>query len=148
MKVLIDSNVIIDVLGNREPFFNDSYKVITLGLEGKIETIMSAGAVTDVYYILNRYIHDANTVREKMFILSNYVKICKATSEDITSAIILFIPDFEDAVVAAVARREKADFIITRDESDFENSPVPAMNPAQFIKQFYNHTNQQNKSYK
>jgi len=137
MKVLIDSNVIIDVLGKREPFYENSHKIFLLGIEGEIETIMSAGAVTDVYYILNRYIRDANLTREKIFVLSNYVKICKATPEDITAAIVLFIPDFEDAVIAAIARREKADYIISRDEADFTNSPVPAMNPARFIKTFY-----------
>ena len=137
MKLLIDTNIIIDVLGNREPFFEDSYRIIQLGLEGELETIISAGTVTDVYYILRRYIHDANTVREKIFILSNYVKICKCASDDITNALILFIPDYEDAVIAATARREKADFIITRDEKDFENSPVPAMNPTAFINNYF-----------
>lgn len=56
MKVLIDTNVIIDVLEQRKPFFEDSYRVIQLGLEEKIETIMGAGAVADVYYIINRSI--------------------------------------------------------------------------------------------
>jgi len=137
MKVLVDTNVIIDVLDNRDPFFKDSYRIIQLGLEGEIETIMSAGAVTDVYYILRKYINDSNTVKEKIFILSNFVKICNSTSNDITKALILFIPDFEDSVIAATARREKADYIITRDEEDFANSPVPAMNPSQFINQFF-----------
>ena len=137
MKALLDTNIIIDFLIKREPFFEDSNKIVLLGMEGEIETIMSAGAVTDVYYILNRYIQDKNVMREKIFLLSNFVKICKSISEDITNAIIMFIPDFEDAVIAAAARREKADFIITRNEADFVNSPVPAIKPSQFIKQFY-----------
>ncbi|MCL2265380.1 MAG: PIN domain-containing protein [Treponema sp.] len=138
MKVIVDTNIIIDVLGKNEKFYDDSYKIILLGLEGEIETIMSASAVTDVYYILMKYIHDAVTVREKIFLLANNVKICKATSEDITNAVILFMPDFEDAVIAAIAKREKADFIITRNDSDFSNSPVPAISPAQFVNRFYN----------
>jgi len=137
MKVLIDTNVIIDVLGKNEKFYDDSYKIILLGLEGEIETIMSASAVTDVYYILKKYIHDSVSLRENIFLLSNYLKICKATAEDITNAVLLFIPDFEDAVVAAIAKREKADFIISRNESDFENSHIPAISPAQFINRFF-----------
>jgi len=137
MKVLIDSNVIIDVLGKRLEFYKDSYLIMLLGLEGEIETIMSASAVTDVYYILKKYINDSITLREKIFILSNNIKICKATAEDITNAVILFIPDFEDSVIAAIARREKADYIITRNEADFTNSPVPAINPAEFLKRFF-----------
>ena len=137
MKVLIDTNVIIDVLGKNEKFYDDSYKIILLGLEGEIETIMSASAVTDVYYILKKYIHDSIVLRENIFLLSNYLKICKATAEDITNAVLLSIPDFEDAVVAAIAKREKADFIISRNESDFENSHIPAISPAQFINRFF-----------
>jgi len=137
MKVLIDTNIIIDILGKNEKFFDNSYKIILLGLEGEIETIMSASAVTDVYYILRKYINDPVILREKIFILSNYVKICKATSEDITKAVLLFIPDFEDSVIAAIAKREKADYIISRNETDFENSPVPAISPKEFIKKFF-----------
>ena len=135
MKVFIDTNIIIDYLDEREPFFSNSYRIMQLGLEGEIETMMSAGAVTDVYYVVNKYMHDSKKVREKIFLLTNIVRICKCTPEDITSAIILFIPDFEDSVIAAVARREKADYIITRNEEDFENSPVPAISPEKFLKQ-------------
>jgi len=134
MKVIIDTNIIIDVFGKREPFFRDSYNVIQLGLEGIIETIMSAGAATDVYYITRKYSPDAVIARENIFILSNIVKLCNSTPEDITSALILFIPDFEDAVTAAIAKREKADYIITRNEGDFANSPVPAISPEDFLK--------------
>jgi predicted nucleic acid-binding protein len=52
MRVLVDTNVIIDILDHREPFFEDSYKLIQLAVQGKLEVFMSAGAVTDVYYII------------------------------------------------------------------------------------------------
>ncbi|MCL2758591.1 MAG: PIN domain-containing protein [Treponema sp.] len=133
MKVLLDTNVVIDIFAKRESFYENSYRVLQLGLEGEIETIMSAGAVKDVFYILKKYISDYNEIREKIFILSNYIKICNTTSEDITSAILLFMSDFEDALIAAAARREKADYIVTRNEKDFENSPVPAITPEQFL---------------
>ena len=136
MRVFVDTNVIIDVFDKREPFFSESYKIIQLGLEGQINTIMSAGAVTDVYYIVNKYVKDDIQVREKIFILGNFIKICNCTSEDITGALALFMPDFEDAVAAAIARREKADYIITRNEEDFANSPVPAISPAEFLSKF------------
>ena len=136
MRIYLDTNVIIDFLIQREPFFEDSYKVIQLGLEGEVEIIISAGDINTVYYVIKKNLINATAAREKIFLLSNYIKICNATAEDITKAIILFVNDFEDAVVAAIARREKADFIITRNEEDFENSPVPAINPTQFLEQY------------
>ena len=135
MKILIDTNVIIDILDRREPFFTDSYRTVQLGLEGKLETLMSAGAVTDVYYIINRSLRDAGKAKEKIFALINLVNICNTTSDDIRSALILYMIDFEDAVVASIAKREKAAYIITRNESDFINSPVPAISPANFLQQ-------------
>ena len=134
MKVIVDTNVIIDILEQREPFFADSYRIIQLGLEGKLETLMSAGAVSDVYYIINRSLHDAVKAREKIFALTNLVTVCNTTKDDISTALTLHLFDFEDAVAAATAKREKADFIVTRNEADFANSPVPAVNPAKFLK--------------
>ena len=138
MKVLVDTNIILDILEEREPFYEDSYKIIQLSLEGMLDIIMSAGAVTDVYYLMRQFLRDANKARESIFILSNLIKICNSTSNDITKALILFINDYEDAVVAAIAKREKADYIITRNEADFAGSPVPAINPAQFLERFNN----------
>ena len=136
MKVLIDTNIILDVLEKREPFFEDSYRIIQLGLEGDIDTIMSAGAVTDVYYLIRQFLKDPVKARESIFVLSNFIKICSSASDDITKALVLFIPDFEDAVLAVIAKREKADFIITRNEEDFVNSPVPAKTPALFLREY------------
>jgi len=134
MKVFINIDIVIDILGKREEFYQNSYKVMLLGLEGEIETIMSAGAVKDVYYLIRQFLKDDTKARENVFLISNYIKICNTTSEDITSALILFMPDFEDALIAAAAKREKADYIITRNEKDFANSPVPAITPEDFLK--------------
>jgi len=137
MKVLIDTNIIIDILEKRMPFFPDSYKIIQLGLNRELETFMSAGAVTDVYYIINRSINNANTAREKIFVLTSLLNICSTTPEDIDSALLLNVTDFEDSVIASIAKHEKADYIITRNENDFANSPVPAISPARFLKKYF-----------
>jgi hypothetical protein len=64
------------------------------------------------------------------------VNLCDTTAGDINAALLLPIGDFEDAVIVSAARREKADYIITRNEADFEKSPVPAISPARFLQQF------------
>jgi len=135
VKALIDTNIIIDILERREPFFADSYRIIQLGLDGSTETFMSAGSVTDVFYIINHSIRDSNRAKEKIFALAMLVNICNTTSDDISTALTLPLPDFEDAVIAAIAKREKADYIISRNEKDFANSPVPAVSPDQFLKE-------------
>jgi predicted nucleic acid-binding protein len=136
MKVLVDTNVIIDILERREPFFEDSYKLIQLAMREKLETFMSAGSVTDVYYIISRNIHDAQKAKEKIIGLGELVRLCDTRVGDINAALALPINDFEDAVIVAIARREKADYIVTRNEADFGQSPVPAISPTRFLRQY------------
>lgn len=54
MRVLLDSNVIIDVLERREEFFDDSYAVVCLAAKGEIEALVAAGCISDIYYIIRR----------------------------------------------------------------------------------------------
>ena len=136
MKVFLDTNIIIDILEHREPFFQDSYRIIQLGLQGNLDALISAGAVTDVYYIINKSIRDANKAREKIMGLTALISICDTTALDINAALSLDICDFEDSVVAAMAKRVRADYILTRNEDDFINSPVAILNPAQFLRLF------------
>jgi predicted nucleic acid-binding protein len=136
MKVLIDTNVIIDILEQREGFFRDSYRLIQLAAQGRLEVFMSAGAVTDVYYIISRSLHDTGKAREKIIALTVLIGLCDTTAGDIHTALALDINDFEDAVIASAAKRERADYIVTRNENDFTNSPVPAISPARFLRQF------------
>ena len=137
MKALLDTNIIIDVLERREPFFKDSYKLIQLNLQEKLETVISAGTITDVYYIINRSIHDANKAKEKIIALATLINICDTTTADINAALAIEIPDFEDAVIVAIAKRIKADYIITRNETNFSNSIVPVLAPKQFLQKFF-----------
>ena len=136
MKVLIDTNIVIDILEQREPFFEASYRVMQLGLEGQFEAYISASAVTDVYYIINQSLRDSVKAREKIFALTTLMAIYSTTPDDIRNALAIFVNDFEDAVMAATAKREKTDYIITRNSSDFANSPIPAISPSDFLSKY------------
>jgi predicted nucleic acid-binding protein len=135
IKALIDTDVVIDVLDRREPFFRDSYGLRQCAVEGKLEAFMSVGAVTDVYYIISRSIHNASAAKEKIIGLSALVNFCDTLVSDINAALTLNMVDFENAVTAATAKREKASYIVTRNEADFKNSPVPAISPALLLRE-------------
>jgi len=136
MKVIIDTNIIIDILEHREPHFQDSYRSILLGLQEKIETFLCATAAADIYFLIRQNISDNKKVQEKIHALNVLIKICDTTSEDVKAALSLNMPNFEDAMVAAIAKREKADYIVTRNEEAFTGSPVPAISPSQLLDQF------------
>ncbi|MDR2619561.1 MAG: PIN domain-containing protein [Propionibacteriaceae bacterium] len=133
MRVIIDTNVIIDVLERREAFFADSYAVCKLAAEGILDAFTPASSITDVHYIIRKSTQDASAARNAITTLLQLIRVCDTTAADITAALAQNTPDFEDAVLAATARREKAAYIITRDTSGFDNSAVPAISPSEFI---------------
>jgi predicted nucleic acid-binding protein len=136
MKVIIDTNVIIDILEHRDIYFQDSYRTILLGLQEKLETLLSVSAVADVYFIISRSISDSKKVQEKINALNILIKFCDATAEDVKTALSLDMSNFEDALITAIAKRENAEYIVTRNEEAFAGSPVPVINPSELLKQF------------
>jgi len=133
MKLYFDTNIIIDILKYREPFFENSNKIFMLAAEEKIEGIVGTNAITDIYYLIRKQYADTETAVKYIFDILEIIKPVDTLVDDVFSAAELGFADFEDAVIAAVARREKADYIITRNTKDYSKSPVPAITPAEFL---------------
>lgn len=133
MRVIIDTNVILDILLKREPFFTDSYGTVKKALESHTDCFVSASAVTDIFYLLRKGLQDNDAARQAMEQLLQLVYVADVLALDIHSALSVSIPDFEDAVVAAVALRNKADYIITRNQRDFTGSIIPEITPHDFM---------------
>jgi len=131
VKLYFDTNIIIDILKRREPFFANSNKIFMLAAEEKIEGIVGTSAITDIYFIIRKQY--ADTAVKFIFDILEIIKPVDTLVEDIFSASELGIADFEDAVIAAIAQREKADYIITRSAKDYSKSPIPAITPDEFL---------------
>ena len=134
MRILIDTNVILDIVQKREPFFADSYQSLRKAIEADTECLISASAVTDIFYLLRRAFRSPQKAKERIEQLSRIVTFVDVQGADIHTALMRSMPDFEDAVVAAVAERNGAAYILTRNINDFAGSPVPAITPAEFLK--------------
>ena len=134
MKILLDTNVLLDVVEKREAYFLDSYEVFLKSARKEIEAIIGAGSVTDIYYIVNKNCKNAEYALKAIIDMLKIVSAVDTKASDINEAIKLGFPDFEDAVVAATALRENADYIITRNTVDYKKSPVPAISPKEFLK--------------
>jgi predicted nucleic acid-binding protein len=137
MKVLIDTNVIIDVLAKREPFHETSAQILRLSETGKLTAFISASSVTDIVYILRKYVRDKSVLALTVQNLLSIVDVADILKTDIFKAFELNFTDYEDALQARCAKRLKANFIITRNPADFVNSPVPALTPEAFLKEFH-----------
>ena len=133
MRVLVETDVILDVLQKREPFFTDSYRALRRALENDAECLISASAATDIFYVLRRSLGSAQQAKEHIDQLAQVVSFADVQGMDIHTALMRAMPDFEDAVVDAVAERSGASYILTRNIKDFTGSVVPAILPADFL---------------
>lgn len=132
MKVLIDTNVILDVLCNRQEFVEDASKIFKFCEVNKIEGYISAMSVPNVVYILRKEL-DAEKIKEVLKQLSLIFKIADLKADDLTKAAKLMFNDYEDALQSVCASRIKANYIITRNIKDFKNSKVAAIKPSELL---------------
>ncbi len=132
MRVLIDTNVLLDVLCEREGFAEAALHIFRLCEVNRLEGIVSALSVPNIVYIMRKELN-AERVAAIIERLSLIFSIADLTAADLTQASKLGFHDFEDALQAVCAKRVKAERIITRNTRDFKASPIPAMTPTEFI---------------
>lgn len=131
MRVLIDTNVILDAIEVRENFCEDSSRILTSA--AKYNGYIAASSVTDIYYIEHRRNHDKAKTLDLMKKLFKLFDILDTTSADCRNALHSPLPDFEDAILVESALREGIDYIVTRNVKDFKGSPVKVRTPAEFL---------------
>jgi predicted nucleic acid-binding protein len=138
MKILIDTNVILDALLARKPFCQAASDLLLAVAEEKCEGYITASSFTDLNYLIQRNLKNSGKTREILLGLMTVVGILDVTGSDCEKAFDLPMPDYEDALQAHCAKRGKMDFIVTRDEKHFSGSPVPAVSPDEFLKKLDN----------
>ena len=129
MRVLIDTNTVIDFLQKRTPYFEDAYAVMALAEDGMIEGFVTAKEITDVYYIAHRAWHSKPKALEAVEILLKVLTVADTTAADIYAAALGDYADFEDGVMVATAERLGLDAIVTRDGKGFAKSATLVYTP-------------------
>ena len=132
MIVFLDTNVILDILMERESYFQASYESLKKLLTEGAELFLSASAVTDIYYLLRKALGDRAEAIAALDTLLHLVGIADVRSTDIQKALTSDVYDFEDAVLVEVAARYSADLILSRNTKDFKKSQIQVQSPDQF----------------
>lgn len=133
MRVLIDTNVIVDALTSREPWNKSAEQIFLMAANNTANMYISASMATDIYYLVRRHCHDVGMAKQIMEKLYNLFGILDVTKEDCIQALASSISDYEDAVVCEVASRSELDYIVTRNIKDYVNGNVKAILPDDFI---------------
>ena len=131
MKVLVDTNIIIDALASRKPFSDDAEKIFLLAANEEIEAFISASSITDIYYILRKYSSE-DVTRGYVLSLFQIFKVLSVSESECLNALESKIPDYEDGLQEVCASSESLNYILTRDETFLKYSSL-AISPAKFF---------------
>ena len=133
MTVLLDTNIIMDALQERQPFDAPAKEIMSKASTGEIACRFTANAATDIFYLYAKA-RDLQSARSALdYLLKNY-GVVSVTHEDCLNALALPIDDFEDALVAVCAEKAAVDYIVTRDDKFLgDDLPVPVISPNRLL---------------
>jgi len=132
MKVLVDTNILLDVALERTEFFADSDSVVGWRQENPGSCLIAWHTVSNVYYVLKRA-QDDNAARGFVETALEIFEVSQTGTAAAKQALLLDVNDFEDALQIAAALAGGADVIVTRDEPDYTASPLPVRSPGRFL---------------
>jgi predicted nucleic-acid-binding protein len=129
---LFDSDVLLDVLAQRQPFVSTSAQALNTATQPQVQGYVAGHAVTNIFYILRRQV-GSETARELLSRLLQYLQVANVTEEVIRAALQSSMTDFEDAVTSEAANAAGIEIIVTRNTPDFAASAIPVVLPAEFL---------------
>ena len=132
MRVLLDTDVILDVITARKPFTHEAAELLDLSEKGAFEAYISALTPLNVFYIARRAKSSIN-LRESIKELLKAVKVCPLNDEVLNAAFALPFSDYEDAMQHCCATAERLEAIVTRNVRDYKNATLPVFTPAEFL---------------
>jgi predicted nucleic acid-binding protein len=132
-KVLIDTDVLIDFLGGRQPFVMDAEKIFSLCEMGKIKAYVTPVIISNAYYILRKKHGDKKT-RKKIVGLMDMVDVLTINKKAVVQALHSSFRDFEDSLQNEAAEAFKVEVILTRNTKDYKKSKLAVMEPKDFLK--------------
>jgi predicted nucleic acid-binding protein len=131
-RVFLDTNVILDLLAQRDPFYDSIAKVATLADQKKLILVASPLSFTTVFYVLNKF-ETSESVLSKLRKFKIICEVCEVNEETIEKGLNSNFKDFEDSLQYYSAVQSNCSVIITRNGKDFKNSSLPVMTAEEFL---------------
>ena len=132
---MIDTNILLDVLLRRDPFFESSKSVLKLCEDGKIQGFLSASSVTDIFYIIRKALQSTELAYSALGSILDIVKVLTVTNEDVINAYTKHAPDFEDCLLATCASSNGCTAIVTRNKKDFDGLGMALLSPEELLEE-------------
>lgn len=134
MRLMIDTNIFLDVLLRREPFFENSRSVLRLCEDRKVQGFLSASGATDIFYIVRKALQSTDAAYKALGAVLDIVKILTVTNDDVLEAFMRKAADFEDCLLAVCAKSNACAAIVTRNKKDFLDFGMTLLSPEELLK--------------
>jgi predicted nucleic acid-binding protein len=132
MNILVDTNVVLDILLERRPWYTEAALIFGLSKRKLLNCFVSASSITDIFYLTQKE-HGKETARNSIKRLLQVFNPATVTDANIRRALELEWDDFEDSVQFTVGESLSADFIVTRNVKDFTSCTITVVTPSQFL---------------
>jgi predicted nucleic acid-binding protein len=134
VKILIDTNIILDLILERQPFVENAVLIFEQIERGNLAGYIAATTITNIFYII-RKIEGREVALAAIHRLLVGLQFCAVDRQTIETALSLGLKDFEDSVQLVCATLDQLDAIVTRDPKDFSSSNLPIYSPTELLTQ-------------
>ena len=132
-NIFLDTNVLMDILANRQPFYKSSSKIYKLGLGEKVNFFTSSNTISTLYYLLKKFTSEEN-IRQSLEEIINVVSIISVDINIIKKSLKSNYKDFENAIQIVSAQSIKDMYcIVTRDLKHYKHAEINVMSPDDFL---------------
>ncbi|GMQ25047.1 PIN domain-containing protein [Algoriphagus sp. oki45] len=131
-KIFLDTNVILDLLAERHPFYEPIAKIVSLADRKEISLFTSPISFTTVEYVLSKF-ESKESALLKLQKFSILCQVAEANQETIDKSLFSLFSDFEDAVQYFCALQSNCDLILTRNKLDYKKSVLPVFTASEFL---------------
>ncbi len=132
-RLFLDTNIMLDFLGNRAPFYDSIAKIVTKAEKQELILVVSTLSFATASYILLKYAPPQKVI-EALHKFRTLVEVSDLTSSVLDKGLTSNFIDFEDSLQYFSAVNSNCNFLITRNAKDFKNSTIPVMLPDEYLK--------------
>ena len=131
-RIFLDTNIILDLLAERDPFYESIAKVATLADQRKLTLVASPLSFTTINYVLNKF-ESSTSVLNKMRKFKIICEICDLNEQTIVKGLNSDFKDFEDSIQFFSAIQSNCNIILTRNGKDFKEATIPIMTANEYL---------------
>jgi predicted nucleic acid-binding protein len=135
VRVLLDTNIILDFFLEREPFFQDASVLFEAIASSQLEGFITASSATDIFYICRKQTQNLEQARQILTITLAILSVGSVDRAILETALKSGVADFEDAVQIACAEAQQLEAIVTRNPQDFRSTAIPVLSVNQVMTQ-------------